>query len=70
MPLKSVSIDEKKKEVTIVMSLDKRIPSKSGKTLRVCSTEGNKPSDAKVDGKTVIVGVNAYIKKDAADDDE
>jgi hypothetical protein len=37
-------------------------PSASGKTLTVASSNGNKPTDATVDGRPVIVGVNAYIK--------
>ena len=37
-------------------------PSSSGKTLTVASSGGNKPTDATVNDKPVIVGVNAYIK--------
>ena len=37
-------------------------PSASGKTLTVASSQGNKPTEALIDGKPVIVGVNAYIK--------
>lgn len=36
-------------------------PSSTGKTLVVASTAGNKPTDIKVKGKTLTVGVNAYI---------
>ena len=36
-------------------------PSASGKTLVVASTRGNKTTDAKVDGKPVVIGFNAYI---------
>jgi hypothetical protein len=36
--------------------------SASGKTLVVASSHGNKPTEAKVNGQTVIIGVNAYIK--------
>jgi hypothetical protein len=38
-------------------------PSKSGKTILVASTHGNKPSTVQVDGKVVTVSVNAYIAK-------
>ena len=38
-------------------------PSASGKTLVVASSHGNKATEAKVDGKNVVVGVNAYIYK-------
>ena len=37
-------------------------PSATGKTLTVASTQGNQPTEALIDGKPVIVGVNAYIK--------
>jgi hypothetical protein len=37
--------------------------STSGKTLVVASTRGNKETDVIVDGKKVVVGVNAYIPK-------
>lgn len=35
--------------------------SASGKTLVVASTRGNKETDCVVQGKKVIVGLNAYI---------
>ena len=37
--------------------------SASGKTLVVASTYGNKETECVVDGKKVVVGVNAYIPK-------
>ena len=37
-------------------------PSATGKTLTVASTRGNQPTDARIDGKTVVIGLNAYIK--------
>ena len=37
-------------------------PSSSGKTLTVASSNGNKPTEATVNGQSVIVGVNACIK--------
>ena len=37
-------------------------PSATGKTLTVASTKGNKETEARIDGKPVVVGVNAYIK--------
>jgi hypothetical protein len=39
------------------------LPSSSGKTLVVASSHGNKQTEAKVDGKPVTVGVNAYIAR-------
>ena len=46
--------------VTIPMQTPTR--SASGKTMVVASTRGNKTTGATVDGKPVIVGLNAYIK--------
>ena len=40
-----------------------RVPSASGKTLVVASTYGNKVTEAQVNGKNVVVGLNAYIPK-------
>jgi hypothetical protein len=37
-------------------------PSASGKTLVVASTHGNAPTTIQVNGKTLIVGLNAYIR--------
>jgi hypothetical protein len=39
------------------------IPSASGKTLVVASTRGNRQTDAVIDGRPVVVGVNAYVAK-------
>ena len=39
-------------------------PSTSGKTLTVATTRGNRPTEAKVNGKPVIIGLNAYIDRD------
>lgn len=36
-------------------------PSTTGKTLVVASTRGNKETEVKVNGKSVIIGLNAYI---------
>lgn len=38
-------------------------PSASGKTLVVASTRGNLKSDVTVDGKQVVIGLNAYIPR-------
>lgn len=37
------------------------VPSATGKTLVVASSHGNQKTEAKVNGQSVIVGVNAYI---------
>jgi hypothetical protein len=39
------------------------VPSASGKTLVIASTHGNKVTEAQVNGKHVVVGLNAYIPK-------
>jgi hypothetical protein len=39
------------------------VPSTSGKTLVIASTHGNKVTDAQVNGKRVVVGLNAYIPR-------
>jgi len=40
----------------------KPIPSSTGKSLVVASSHGNKQTEVEVQGKPVIVGVNAYIQ--------
>ena len=37
-------------------------PSSSGKTLTVASSRVNQPTEALIEGRPVIVGVNAYIQ--------
>ena len=54
-------INEKEQTVTITMPLARLTPSKSGKTLRVCSTEGGCKPGVSYKGKPVTVNVNAYI---------
>ncbi len=39
-------------------------PSASGKTLVVASSHGNVTTEARVDGKPVVLGINAYIRKE------
>jgi hypothetical protein len=46
----------------VEIPLNKPTPSASGKTMTVASTHGNMATTAMVDGKTVIIGLNAYIK--------
>lgn len=38
-------------------------PSKSGKTLIVATSSGNVTTDVTVEGKQVVVGLNAYIPR-------
>ena len=51
--------------LVVTVPLRKPTPSKSGKTLIVATSGGLKPSGVIVDGgKEIIVGLNAFIKKD------
>ena len=62
MSLLSTRIDDQKKTITIVLALTDPTASKSGKTLVVASTHGNQASGINLNGKAVIVGVNAYVR--------
>jgi len=59
----NATIDSKSGELVIRVKLNAEPqPSASGKTLVVASSHGNQPTGAQVDGKPVIVGLNAYIR--------
>lgn len=47
--------------LTIKIPIQKR-PSASGKTTVVASTNGNHATGIVIDGKPVILGLNAYLK--------
>lgn len=51
----------KDNELTIVMQCDDLTPSKSGKSLILASTRGNQTTSVQVDGKPLVVSVNAYV---------
>jgi len=54
------------KDNKLIITIDvnpKPKPSASGKTLVVASSHGNQQTAVMIDGKPVIVGVNAYIQK-------
>ena len=58
-----MKVEVQGKNLVITIPLTEPTPSASGKTLVVASTHGNKEfSDAKVNGKPVTIGLNAYIK--------
>jgi len=59
----ALKVEIKDNKLFIEIELDKPTPSASGKTLVVASTHGNTVTSAEVDGKPLIVGLNAYIKK-------
>jgi len=63
MPEKSMTVVVKATELVITIPLIKPPkPSKSGKSLTVATTHGNIVTDAVIAGKSIVVGVNAYIK--------
>jgi hypothetical protein len=52
-----------KGKLIVEIELQEPTPSASGKTLVVASSRGNQKTEAMVNGKTVIIGLNAYIQK-------
>ncbi len=50
-------------KLIISIELQEPTPSASGKTLVVATTHGNLVTECLIDGKPVVVGLNAYIKK-------
>ena len=59
-----MEVELKGKKLIITIDVNPEpIPSASGKTLVVASTHGNQQTTVMIDGKPVVVGVNAYIRK-------
>ena len=58
-----MKVEVQGKNLVITIPLTEPTPSASGKTLVVASSHGNKETDAKINGKPVIIGLNAYIKR-------
>ena len=52
----------KNNQLIITLPISPRT-SKSGKSLVVASTGGNQPTTCEYDGKPVVIGVNAYVRK-------
>lgn len=50
-------------KLIISIDLQEPTPSASGKTLVVATTHGNVKTECVIDGKNVVIGLNAYIKK-------
>ncbi len=50
-------------KLIIKIELQEPTPSASGKTLVVATTHGNMTTECVIDGKKVVIGLNAYIKK-------
>ena len=57
-----MQVEIKGNDLVITIPMQKPTPSASGKTLVVASSHGNQPTSARVDGKPVVVGLNAYIR--------
>ncbi len=57
-----MQVEIKDGNLVITIPMQKPAPSASGKTLVVASSRGNKATAALVDGKPIIVGLNAYIQ--------
>ena len=50
-------------KLIISIELQEPAPSASGKTLVVATTHGNMVTSCVLNGKNIVVGLNAYIKK-------
>ncbi len=59
----AMKVEIKDNKLFIEIDLEKPTPSSSGKTLILASTHGNTVTTAKVGGKPVTIGLNAYIKR-------
>lgn len=57
-----MTVTMKGKKLVIEIDTQKPTPSSSGRTLIVATTSGNQKTEVQVDGKQLIVGLNAYIK--------
>jgi hypothetical protein len=57
-----VTIDKAKNEMTVTITMQEAKASASGKTLVIASTHGNQATGVNVDGRPVIVGLNAYVR--------
>ena len=58
-----MKVEVQGKNLVITIPLTEPTPSASGKTLVVASSHGNKETEAKINGKPVVIGLNAYIKR-------
>jgi len=58
----AMNVEIKDNKLYIEIDLQEPTPSSSGKTLVIASTCGNVVTSAQVNGKPVIIGLNAYIK--------
>ena len=59
----SMSAKVEKGELVIRIKMQPPTPSASGKTLVVATSHGNQSTEAMIDGKPIVVGLNAYIRQ-------
>lgn len=57
-----MNVEIKNGNLVITIPMQTPTPSASGKNLTVASTRGNAVTTAQVNGKPVVIGLNAYIK--------
>jgi len=57
-----LKVEKTGNNLVITIPLQAPTSSASGKTKVVASTRGNVPTSVMVDGKPIIIGVNAYIR--------
>ena len=50
-------------KLIITIEMQEPTPSASGKTLVVATTHGDVTTQCLVEGKNLVIGLNAYIKK-------
>lgn len=62
----AMKVEVKGKQLVLTIDLQDPAPSATGKTLVVASSHGNQETEARVNGKPVIVGFNAYVRKEKA----
>jgi hypothetical protein len=56
-----MKVIKKGQELVITIPLEKPKPSKSGRTLLVCSSRGVRPLAVSVEGKTLYLVLNGFI---------
>ncbi len=57
-----MKVEVKGNVLCIEIEMTKPTPSATGKTLSVASSHGNQPTTATVNGKPIVIGLNAYIR--------
>ena len=57
----NATINTDRKTISFELPLEALTPSKSGKSRVGAATRGNKATTAVIDGRPVMLGVNAYI---------